>query len=223
MDKGAWQATVQEVAKESDMILRLKQQHNITEHLTINDVLELTAKERLLVDSGGIYFQLLLSMIMHAVYLTSLKSPALVAIYVSSAIMALINLIPNKGSDGYWMVKDAFGIEDVVQNAKGMIGKSPLNERKKKVQAVLLVAFRNMSIVYLLILILTVFIYALHTITADVAAIICQITALEALRIIWNRLGCLVAIAVVLQNVIASIGKSGRDGRSALEEKGKVR
>ena len=41
MDKGAWQATVQEVAKESDMILRLKQQHNITEHLTINDVLEL--------------------------------------------------------------------------------------------------------------------------------------------------------------------------------------
>lgn len=192
----------------------------------INDVGKLIAKERLLVDNGGIYVQLLFTMILYVLNLSLIKNPVLLAVCVSSAVMALINLIPNRGTDGYWMIKDAFGIEDIVQHAKALIGKSSgrptRNKRQKKVHFVFLVIFRNLAIVYLLMLILTVFMVALNTMTADAVAISSQINPAAILQIMWNRLGCLVAIAVVIQNVFVSVGKSGKENRSGLEETGEI-
>ena len=131
----------------------------------VNEVWRLTEKERLLVDIGGIYIQLLFSAGLFVINCFSGNSPVLLAICITSALMALINLTPNKGTDGYWMVKDAFGIEDLVRKAKDLFGGSSSmavpNEKKEKTIVAILIVLRNAATVYLLVLILTVLISAL--------------------------------------------------------------
>ncbi len=131
--------------------------------------------------------------------------------------MALINLTPNKGTDGYWMVKDAFGIEDLIQKAKDLFGRSsnqavPSGKKEKTIVAILL-ALRNAATVYLLVLILTVLISALKTVAADFITIAGQINPAAIIRILWNRLSCLVTATVALQNIIGSAGKNSRKKR----------
>ncbi|MCR5137442.1 MAG: hypothetical protein K6C12_10125 [Oscillospiraceae bacterium] len=193
----------------------------------VNEVWRLTEKERLLVDIGGIYIQLMFSAGLFVFNCFSGNSPVLLAICISSALMALINLTPNEGTDGYWMVKDAFGIEDLVQKAKVLFGRSSSqavpNGKKEKTIVAILIVLRNIATIYLLVLILTVLISALKTVAADFVAIAGQIDPAAIIRILWNRLSCLVTATVALQNIIGSAGKTAVKKRSDLEEKGKVR
>ena len=183
----------------------------------VNEVWRLTEKERLLVDIGGIYIQLLFSAGLFVFNGLSGNNSVLLAICISSALMALINLTPNKGTDGYWMVKDAFGIEDLVQKAKDPFGRSsnqavPSGKKEKTIVAILLV-LRNAATVYLLVLILTVLISALKTAAAYFNTIAGQSNPAAIIRILWNRLSCLVTATVALQNIIGSAVKNSRKKR----------
>jgi putative peptide zinc metalloprotease protein len=75
----------------------------------LTDTWELSRRERVVVDSGGIYFQCLLQvLILPIIVLTG--SESLCQTYVLLLFAMLINLNPVLKLDGYWIVTDAFGI-----------------------------------------------------------------------------------------------------------------
>ena len=176
----------------------------------------LPADVRVYVDLGGIYFQLILTEAVFLVNAVWLQNQVLTAICTASVHMALINLIPNQGSDGYWVVKDLFGIEDISANARALFSKSKVKTEKHRqkeimITAVLLIA-RNIALIYLLILLLFVSIAAGKTLALDLAAAYrnmvngpVSLTYKTILQYLSRRLGCIAFLTVALQNNISSI------------------
>lgn len=176
----------------------------------------LPAVERVYVDLGGIYFQLILTEAVFLVNAVWLQNQVLTAICTASVHMALINLIPNQGSDGYWVVKDLFGIEDISANARALFIKSRVitekcGQKEILITAVLLIA-RNIALIYLLILLLFVSIAAGKTLALDLAAAYrnmvngpVSLTYKTILQYLSRRLGCIAFLTVALQNNISSI------------------
>ncbi len=176
----------------------------------------LPAVERVYVDLGGIYFQLILTEAVFLVNAVWLQNQVLASICTASVHMALINLIPNQGSDGYWVVKDLFGIEDISANARALLSKLKLKtekhgQKETLITAVLLTA-RNIALIYLLTLLLLVSIAAGKTLALDLLAAYrytvsrpVSLTYEIILHFLSRRLGALAFLIVAMQNVVSSI------------------
>ena len=178
-----------------------------------NDVWRFTKKDRLYVDAGGIYFQLLLSMILYIINVLHTKSEVLLMVCIASAIIALINLTPNPGSDGYWIVRDALDIEDLSETARAMFYRSSANvKQKEKLKVASVIVLRNMAVIYLLAVILCVLGSAVALLGKDIASMAGEngLSLPLLLRLISERPACLVAIAVSMQNILISAGKVRR-------------
>lgn len=176
----------------------------------------LPATERVYVDLGGIYFQLILTEAVFLVNAVWLQNQVLAAICTASVHMALINLIPNQGSDGYWVVKDLFGIEDISAKARALLRKSKVKtekhgQKETLITGILLIA-RNIALIYLLTLILFISIAAGKIIALDLLAayrnmVNCPVSLPHEtiLQYLSRRLGCIAFLIVALQNNISSI------------------
>ena len=176
----------------------------------------LPATVRVYVDLGGIYFQLILTEAVFLVNILWLQNQVLTAICTASVHMALINLIPNQGSDGYWVVKDLFGIDDISANARALFIKSNVKTEKHGQKEILITAVlltaRNIALIYLLTLLLFVSIAAGKTLALDLAAAYrnmvngpVSLTYKTILQYLSRRLGCIAFLTVALQNNISSI------------------
>ncbi len=176
----------------------------------------LPAAERVYVDLGGIYFQLILTEAVFLVNILLLQNQVLTAICTASVHMALINLIPNQGLDGYWVVKDLFGSEDISANARALFIKSKVKTEKHGqkeilITAVLLIA-RNIALIYLLTLIMFILIAAGKIVVRDLLAAYrnmvsrpVSLTYVIILQFLSTRLGSLAFLIVAMQNVVSSI------------------
>jgi len=182
----------------------------------LKDVGRLLSAERVYVDLGGVYFQLLLTEAIFFVNTIWLQNKVITAICVASTQMALINLVPNKGSDGYWIIKDLFGIEDITEEAKALFSKSQGQTEKHDQKEILITAIlliiRNIALIYLFAFVVTVSAAAGKTLIRDLMAVFQSTDCLqEALTIdairqfLSRRLGCIAFLIFVTQNLISSI------------------
>lgn len=80
----------------------------------VDDTWKLPQKQRLVVDMGGIYFQLMIASLYFVVYLVFNQA---IFLYVSSliAIASLFNLNPFLKYDGYWILSDILGVYNLNQ------------------------------------------------------------------------------------------------------------
>ena len=190
----------------------------------INDVWRLSQTDCLYVDSGGVYFQTLLSLAGYVLNVTWLNSRVILTVCVTSALMTVINLIPNSGSDGYWLVKDAFGIEDVSQKAKSMFrqqsdGIQSIKPGEKKRMIILLIT-RNIALIYLLSVVVTVLAVAAMRLFLEISSFLGEISLFRPSMVssfLSNNLSSMIVVTIVSQNVISSIcqmlrGKKIRSG-----------
>ena len=140
--------------------------------------------------------------------------------------MAVINLIPNSGSDGYWLVKDAFGIEDVSQKAKSMFrqqsdGIQSIKPGEKKRMIILLIT-RNIALIYLLSVVVTVLAVASMRLFQEISLFLGEISLFRPSMVssfLSNNLSSMIVVTIVSQNVISSIcqmlrGKKIRSGNT---------
>lgn len=178
----------------------------------INDTWRLSRTDCLYVDSGGVFFQMLITWVIYALNGSWLNSRAIMAVCVTSAQMVLINLIPNAGSDGYWLVKDAFGIEDVSQSAKSMFRKSSDSSQSikpnEKIIIISLLIARNIALIYLLTVVIIVFSAAAARLIQEISSLLVEISSFSpslACSFLSNSMSSVMVVIIVLQNVISSI------------------
>ncbi|HEY5027274.1 MAG TPA: hypothetical protein VIK39_02615, partial [Candidatus Angelobacter sp.] len=77
----------------------------------------LPAKQRLIVDAGGIFFSLIAATVALAGFLIS-RYPVCALLCSIFQVTVLINLIPFLRMDGYWMISDGLGIPNMMQANK---------------------------------------------------------------------------------------------------------
>ena len=178
-----------------------------------NDVWRFTRRDRLYVDAGGIYFQLLLSVILYSINVLYAKNEVLLTVCITSALVALINLTPNPGSDGYWIVRDAFDIEDLTETARAMSHRTSIDaKRKERLKVASMIILRNMAAVYLLAVIICMLGSAVTLLVKDIALITGENGKSLSLlmRTLSKRPACLIAIAISMQNILISARKVRR-------------
>lgn len=186
----------------------------------INDAWRLTRTDCVLVDFGGIYFQLLLTMTVYYLNVVWLDSRFLLTICVTSVQMALINLIPNAGSDGYWLVRDLFGIENISQKAKSVVRQSSDDAqagKREKIKVLSLLIIQNMALIYLLIVVVTASGAAVTRLLQEISSLVKGNAAFSfsaAGHFLSNNLSSIMIMAIVLQNVITSIRQALRTEKS---------
>lgn len=173
----------------------------------VNNTWRLPERERLYVNAGGNYVQLLLTMSVFFLNIFLINSRSLLAACISSAQMSLINLLPNKGMDGYWILRDSFGIENISERAAALL-KNPRQNKSEPGGKAIIVLFivRNAVLIYLLVLAVKVSSSALIELYTGFSA---SQTGLGSFTVIhqyvYRRIGCFVVLTVVLQNVITSV------------------
>ncbi len=93
---------------------------------------ELKRKERIIVDFGGIYFQMIIMTVLMAVNTFLLRSDIVLISCIASASTVMTNFSPVLRFDGYWIACDAFGVTDVKQAFQELVsGKRRMKPVKK--------------------------------------------------------------------------------------------
>jgi putative peptide zinc metalloprotease protein len=120
----------------------------------INDLVTKKFKQRLIVDFGGIYFQIISFII---VYLLChiYKSDYLELFLSVNLIIISINIIPFYFTDGYWLYSDIFEIENLnVKSSavlKGILTFNFTNENFKKSTILIYTVFKSILFVAIMI------------------------------------------------------------------------
>ena len=141
---------------------------NITFFCNVNASWKLKRKERAVVSIGGIYFELLLGIIMLPFFLFFQRiNPAIAAFLRTFMLLIYLNMLhniyPALYSDGYWLAIDLFGIQSAKQAAVAFIkkflrkpGASVLDNLSKPVLTVLFIytVFSNGVFIFMTIFIL---------------------------------------------------------------------
>jgi putative peptide zinc metalloprotease protein len=126
----------------------------------VSDVWRLKPKERVIVNIGGIYFEMILASLMLIAYYIS-NDFALLVIPCALIINTLWNLNPFVKYDGYWILSDALGIPNLHKNANKTFVLFIKNLVNRKLEALsvkdfFLVIYELTSKTYILILLMTV-------------------------------------------------------------------
>lgn len=82
-------------------------------YANVSDVWQLSAGKRNVVNIGGIYFQLLVNVILISCFYTNISQPLLCTLIISNTISMVISLIPFFRYDGYWLFSDYFNIPNL--------------------------------------------------------------------------------------------------------------
>jgi putative peptide zinc metalloprotease protein len=89
----------------------------------LNRQILLTRKKRIIVSSGGIYFQMLLTLFCLFLY-TILQNDFILLIVNLNHAVVLLNILPILILDGYWIYSDFYRIENLNNKAKELTKKS---------------------------------------------------------------------------------------------------
>lgn len=82
-------------------------------YANVSDIWQLSAGKRNIVNIAGIYFQLLVNVILVFCFYTNISQPLLCTLIISNTISMVISLIPFFRYDGYWMFSDYFNIPNL--------------------------------------------------------------------------------------------------------------
>ena len=83
----------------------------------VTDSWKLNNKQRIIVDLGGLYFQLIISCFYLFIFLISANNDFIFATFLSF-IIGIFNLNPFVKMDGYWILSDFLNIPDLKQKAR---------------------------------------------------------------------------------------------------------
>jgi putative peptide zinc metalloprotease protein len=81
-------------------------------YVDVTDTWRLPRWERVMVDMGGIYFQIVFNIVLYGLYLW-LRTPVLLVSVVVISAMFAFNLNPMFKYDGYWALSDAIGVPNL--------------------------------------------------------------------------------------------------------------
>jgi putative peptide zinc metalloprotease protein len=81
-------------------------------YVDVTDAWRLPRRQRVMVDVGGVYFQLIFSAILYGIYLLTGESVLLFSV-VATVAMFISNLNPMFKFDGYWALSDAIGVPNL--------------------------------------------------------------------------------------------------------------
>ena len=182
---------------------------NITFFCNVNASWKLKRKERAVVSIGGIYFELLLGIIMLPFFLFFQRiNPAIAAFLRTFMLLIYLNMLhniyPALYSDGYWLAIDLFGIQSAKQAAVAFIkkflrqpGASVLDNLSKPVLTVLFIytVFSNGVFIFMTIFILK---YAGTFLVMTLPQHIMRFSALTTAQYMELFLGFLLTVSVFL-------------------------
>ena len=182
---------------------------NITFFCNVNASWKLKRKERAVVSIGGIYFELLLGIIMLPFFLFFQRiNPAIAAFLRTFMVLIYLNMLhniyPALYSDGYWLAIDLFGIQSAKQAAVAFIkkflrkpGASVLDNLSKPVLTVLFIytVFSNGVFIFMTIFILK---YAGTFLVMTLPQHIMRFSALTTAQYMELFLGFLLTVSVFL-------------------------
>ncbi len=126
----------------------------------VSDAWRLTPKERIIVNLGGIYFEMILASMMLVGYYVS-HDFGLLVIPCVLMMNTLWNLNPFVKYDGYWILSDAIGVPNLHKNANKtfiLFVKNLLNRKLVALSAkdFFLVIYTIISKIYILVLLMTI-------------------------------------------------------------------
>lgn len=182
---------------------------NITFFCNVNASWKLKRKERAVVSIGGIYFELLLGIIILPFFLFFQRTnPAIAAFLRTFMLLIYLNMLhnvyPALYSDGYWLAIDLFGIQSAKQAAVAFIkkflrkpGASVLDNLSKPVLVVLFIytVFSNGVFIFMTIFILK---YAGTFLVMTLPQHIMRFSALTAAQYMELFWGLLLTVSVFL-------------------------
>lgn len=130
----------------------------------VNESWRLKPRERLIVDFGGIYFQLILSFILHIINKWFFNQNIIHYLVIFSICTILGNFIPALKFDGYWMMCDAFAVTNPWKTAKELfIEKNGSNMSSYKKTAFLFAIIVSICTnIYMIFMMVHIFLLSLH-------------------------------------------------------------
>ena len=138
----------------------------------VTEAWSLPRRDRLTVDYGGIYFQLIAASLIYILNELTLNSESVrIAAIVSTTTLAT-NLSPVLKFDGYWIACDGFGITDPMREARRMLppanGDQTGMRQKQKVIFVIYLLISSFVLVYLYLLMLRMSLAAVQILVSDI-------------------------------------------------------
>jgi len=120
----------------------------------VSDVWKLKKSERIIVNLGGIYLQLLIATCISIYYLFTNNNHLIIPAYVIGGLSVVYNLNPFFRTDGYWILSDILGIANLRSNSnrtmrqfvKKIIGKG---EFEFSLKNILLTAYALASLIFI--------------------------------------------------------------------------
>ncbi len=82
-------------------------------YANVSDIWKLKRKERIVVNLGGIYIQIIITSISGIIFLFTRQIEFLIILYFWGIISIIINLNPFLRTDGYWILSDIIGISNL--------------------------------------------------------------------------------------------------------------
>lgn len=83
----------------------------------VSEIWLLGRYKRILVNIGGIYFQLIINVILYAMYLCEVPLNIISSLFVSNSILIIYSFNPFMRNDGYWIYSDLFDIPNLSATA----------------------------------------------------------------------------------------------------------
>lgn len=89
-------------------------------HVDMNSIYKLTHKQRLIIDMGGLFFQMILGIVFFLLSLSTGNSLYTLA-FEENLMIIIYNLIPYQISDGHWIYSDFFEIDNLNNKSKRFV------------------------------------------------------------------------------------------------------
>jgi putative peptide zinc metalloprotease protein len=83
----------------------------------VSDIWKLTKKQRIIVNLGGLHIQVLIATLFGITFLATHKIEFLVLVYLLGILSVLVNLNPFFRTDGYWVLSDITGVNNLRANS----------------------------------------------------------------------------------------------------------
>ena len=184
----------------------------------VTEAWSLPRRERLTVDYGGIYFQLIAASLIYILNELTLNSESVrIAAIVSTTTLAT-NLSPVLKFDGYWIACDGFGITDPMREARRLLrpadGDQSGMRQNQKVIFVIFLLISSLVLAYFYLLMLRMSLAAVQMLFSDIryfAVNSAQImTALSWKQVVWflrERTANIIVIMFLLRLVLGTAKK----------------
>ncbi len=83
----------------------------------VSDIWKLTKRQRIVVNLGGLHIQVLIATLFGIAFLATHKIEFLVLVYLLGILSVLVNLNPFFRTDGYWVLSDITGVNNLRANS----------------------------------------------------------------------------------------------------------